>query len=138
MTQTIDRVRTKIEGPGQVFEFDSSAEKAAEGPIATLLTPLAQGPGGAEFSFKMDGRGQLSDIKVPQKLLDSLSQAGPAAAAGGMFSEEGMKNLISQSSLSLPEGARREGDELEAAIQGPLADDRHLADGQDLHLRRRR
>ena len=27
MTQTIDRVRTKIEGPGQVFEFDSDAAR---------------------------------------------------------------------------------------------------------------
>ena len=64
---------------------------------------------GAEFSFKMNGRGQLTDIKVPQKLLESLRQAGPAAAAGGMFSEEGMKNLISQSSLSLPEGTVEKG-----------------------------
>jgi hypothetical protein len=109
MTQTIDRVRTKIEGPGQVFEFDSSAEKAPEGPIATLLTPLLKALVGAEFSFKMDGKGQLTDIKVPQKLLDTLRQAGPAAAAGGVFSEEGMKNLISQSSLALPEGTVEKG-----------------------------
>jgi len=120
MTQTIDRVRTKIEGPGQVFEFDSSAEKAPEGPIATLLTPLLKALVGAEFSFKMDGRGQLSDIKVPQKLLDSLKQAGPAAAAGGMFSEEGMKNLISQSSLSLPEGDVEKGANWKQQSKVPL------------------
>ena len=75
---------------------------------------------GAEFSFKMDGRGQLTDIKVPQKLLDSLRQAGPAAAAGGMFSEEGMKNLISQSSLSLPEGAVEKGTNWKQQSKVPL------------------
>ena len=64
---------------------------------------------GAEFTFKMSGRGELSEIKVPQKLVDSLRQAGPAAAAGGMFSEEGMKNLISQSSLTLAEGPLEKG-----------------------------
>jgi hypothetical protein len=109
MTQTIDRVRTKIEGPGNTFEFDSDAEKAPEGQIASLLVPLLKSLVHAEFSFKMNGRGELSEIKVPQKLLDSLRQAGPAAAAGGMFSEEGMKNLISQSSLSLPEGSLDKG-----------------------------
>jgi hypothetical protein len=103
MTQTIDRVRTKIQGPGEPFEFDSESGKAPEGQIAALLTPLLKSLVGAEFSFKMSGRGELSEIKVPQKLLESLRKAGPAATAGGMFSEEGMKNLISQSSLSLPE-----------------------------------
>ena len=49
-----------------------------------------------------------------------------------------MKNLISQSSLSLPEGAVEKGTNWKQQSQGPLADDRHAADGQDLHLRRRR
>jgi hypothetical protein len=101
LTQVIDRVRTKVEGPGTAFEFDSQAEKAPEGPIASVLTPLLKALVGAEFSFKMNARGELSDVKVPQKLIESLKNAGPAAG-GGMFSEEGLKNLISQSSLSLP------------------------------------
>ena len=64
---------------------------------------------GAEFTFKMNARGELTDIKVPRKLLESLRQASPAATAGGMFSEEGLKNLIGQSSLALPEGPQEKG-----------------------------
>jgi hypothetical protein len=109
LSQTIDRVRTKVEGPGNSFDYDSQGGKEPEGQIASLLTPLLKALVGAEFTFKMSGRGELSDIKVPQKLLDSLRQAGPAATAGGMFSEEGMKNLISQSSLTLPEAALEKG-----------------------------
>jgi hypothetical protein len=109
MTQTIDRVRTKIQGPGDTFEFDSNSGKAPEGRIAELLTPMLKSLVGAEFSFKMNGRGELSEIKVPQKLLDSLRQAGPAASAGGMFSEEGLKNLISQSSLTMPDTPLEQG-----------------------------
>jgi len=109
LSQTIDRVRTKVEGPGNSFEFDSQAGKAPEGQIAALLTPMLKALVGAEFTFKMNGRGELSEIKVPQKLLDSLRQAGPAASASGMFSEEGMKNLISQSSLTLAEGPLEKG-----------------------------
>ncbi|MGD0043661.1 MAG: DUF6263 family protein [Isosphaeraceae bacterium] len=109
LSQTIDRVRTKVEGPGNSFEFDSQAGKDPEGQIASLLTPMLKALVGAEFTFKMNGRGELSEIKVPQKLLDSLRQAGPAANASGMFSEEGMKNLISQSSLTLAEGPLEKG-----------------------------
>ena len=109
LSQTIDRVRTKVEGPGNSFEFDSQAGKDPEGQIAAMLTPMLKALVGAEFTFKMNGRGELSEIKVPQKLIESLRQAGPAANAGGMFSEEGMKNLISQSSLTLAEGALEKG-----------------------------
>jgi len=109
LSQTIDRVRTRVEGPGNSFEFDSQAGKDPEGQIASLLTPMLKALVGAEFTFKMNGRGELSEIKVPQKLLDSLRKAGPAANASGMFSEEGMKNLISQSSLTLAEGPLEKG-----------------------------
>ncbi|HMF36918.1 MAG TPA: DUF6263 family protein [Isosphaeraceae bacterium] len=110
LSQTIDRVRIKVEGPGNSFEFDSQAGKDPEGPIASQLTPMLKGLVGAEFTFKMNGRGELSEIKVPRKLLDSLRQAGPPANAGGMFSEEGMKNMISQSSLTLAEGPLEKGE----------------------------
>ncbi len=109
LSQTIDRIRTKVEGPGSSFEFDSQTGKEPEGQIASMLTPMLKALVGAEFTFKMSGRGELSEIKVPQKLIDSLRQAGPAANAGGMFSEEGMKNLISQSSLTLAEGPLEKG-----------------------------
>ncbi len=100
MSQTIDRVRTKVQGPGNSFEFDSQGGKEPEGQVASMLAPMLKALVGAEFTFKMNGRGELSEIKVPQKLIESLRNAGPGAS-GGMFSEEGMKNLISQSSLTL-------------------------------------
>ncbi len=109
LSQTIDRIRTKVEGPGSSFEYDSQAGKDPEGQIASMLTPMLKALVGAEFTFKMNGRGELSEIKVPPKLIDSLRQAGPAASAGGMFSEEGMRNLISQSSLTLAEGPLEKG-----------------------------
>jgi Family of unknown function (DUF6263) len=102
MSQTIDRVRMKVDGPGGAFEFDSQTGKVPEGPVATLLAPLLKSLVGAEFTLKMTARGELNDIKVPPKLVESLRQANPAATAGGMFSEEGLKSLIGQSSLALP------------------------------------
>jgi Family of unknown function (DUF6263) len=109
MSQTIDRVRMKVDGPGGGFEFDSQAGKAPEGPAANLLAPLLKTLVGAEFTLKMNARGELSDIKVPPTLVESLRKASPAASAGGMFSEDGLKNLIGQSSLALPEASLEKG-----------------------------
>ena len=109
LSLTIDRVRIKVEAPGNSFEFDSQAGKDREGQIASPVIPMLKALVGAELTFKMNGRGELSEIKVPQKLLDALRQAGPAANAGGMAPEEGMKNMISQSSLTLAEGPLEKG-----------------------------
>jgi hypothetical protein len=120
MSQTIDRVRTKVDAPGNTFEFDSQSGKNPEGPIAGMLAPMLKALVGAEFSFKMNGRGELSDIQVPKQLLESLGKAGPAAAAGGMFSEEGLKNLISQSSLILPENRLEKGESWKQPARVPV------------------
>jgi hypothetical protein len=109
LSQTIDRVRTKVDSPGAAFEFDSQSDKVPEGQVASLLTPLLKALVNAEFTFKMNARGELSDIKVPKKLIDTLKTAGPEATGGSMFSEEGLKNLISESSLVLPEGPVEKG-----------------------------
>lgn len=103
LTQTITRVRTKIEsGLIAAFEFDSNEAKDPEGPIAANLAPLLRALVGAEFAFKMTPEGELTDIKVPAKVLDALKKSGTLGGNTGMFSEEGMKNMVRESSLALP------------------------------------
>jgi hypothetical protein len=102
MAQTLDRVRTKIESAFGALEYDSAAGKDPEGPIAAGVVPLLKALVGAKFRYKMNPQGELSDVKVPDGLVQKLKEAGPAAANVSMFSEEGLKNLINQSSLSLP------------------------------------
>jgi hypothetical protein len=102
MTQTIDRVRTKIESAFGAFEYDSQAEKAPEGPIAASLVPLLKALVGAQFAFKISPQGELTDIRVPEQVTKALREAGPAGGAAGMFSEDGLKNMIAESSLALP------------------------------------
>jgi hypothetical protein len=102
VTQTIDRLQTKIEMPGAAFEYDSKADKAPEGPIAAAVVPMLKALVGARFEFKMTPRGELSDVKIPESLVKALKEAGPAAS-GGMFTEDGLKNMIHESSLALPD-----------------------------------
>jgi hypothetical protein len=103
IVQTIERVVDKADGPFGKYEFDSKAGKEPEGPIAASRVPLFKALIGAPIAFKLSPQGEPSEVKVPEKLTEALKQAGPAAAAAAqLFSEEGLKNLILQTSLIVP------------------------------------
>ncbi|SIO45478.1 hypothetical protein SAMN05444166_4868 [Singulisphaera sp. GP187] len=102
LTQTVTRVRTKIEAAFGTFEFDSQASKDPEGPVAAGLVPLLRALVGAEFSFKMNAQGEMSDVKVPEKVLETIKKSGALGGNSGMFSEDGLKNMVIESGLAVP------------------------------------
>lgn len=102
MTQTIDRLQTKIESPFALFEYDSKADKAPEGAIAAGVVPTLKALAGSTFEYAMSPQGEPTDVKVPDGLIKALKEAGPTAGGVGMFSEDGLKNMIHESSLILP------------------------------------
>jgi len=102
---TIDRMRTRIESALGAFAYDSKDAKVPEGPIASALVPTLKAIVGAPFPFKVNPQGELSDVKVPEKVAQALRDAGPAmSGSNSTFSEEGLKNMIIQSSLAVPGG----------------------------------
>ncbi|GAC1450875.1 MAG: hypothetical protein NVSMB9_35640 [Isosphaeraceae bacterium] len=103
MIQSIDRVKTKIESPFGAIEYDSKADKAPQGAIAAGVVPILKALVGSKFQYKISPQGELTDVKVPEGLVKALKEAGPAGAAGSnMFSEEGLRNMIRESSLVFP------------------------------------
>ena len=102
MVLSIDRMQTKIESPFGPVEYDSKSTKQPEGAIAAGVIPVYKTLIGAKFKYKISPNGELSDIQVPEGLMKSLREAGPTANAG-MFSEDGLKNMIRESSLLIPE-----------------------------------
>ncbi len=103
LVQTIERVVDKADGPLGKFEYDSKSGQEPQGPIAASRVPLFKAIVGAPITFKMNAQGEPSDVKVPEKLTRSLREAGPAAAAASqLFSEEGLKSLILQTTLVVP------------------------------------
>ena len=101
IVQTFDRIRTSIDSPVAQISYDSRDGKAPEGQFGALgqvMSALA----GAEISFKISPLGEVSDVKLPEKMLESLKSMPGAAAAGSMLSEESIKKLITQSILTLP------------------------------------
>lgn len=105
MAQTIDRLKTRVESPFGAFEYDSQDEKKPEGPIAAQVVPMVKTLVGATFRFKMSPRGELSDVQVPDSLIKSLKEASQNNSNVGMFSEDGLKNMIHESSLVIPADA---------------------------------
>jgi len=101
MTQTIDRVRASAASPFGKFSFDSKEA----GDAASAAGPLFKMLVGAEFTSKLSPRGELSDIKLSDKLLAILRGDNEPAGAQGQFSEEGLKNMLSQMVFPLPEAA---------------------------------
>jgi Family of unknown function (DUF6263) len=110
LVQTIERVVDKTDGPLGKFEYDSKSGQEPRGPIAATRVPLFKAMVGAPITFKINAQGEPSDVKVPERLTRSLREAGPAAAAAGqLFSEEGLKGLILQTSLVVPKEDLSEG-----------------------------
>jgi hypothetical protein len=121
LTQKIDQFRQKMEMPGgQGFEFDSKEGKKPEGPIGQLVGPLFAAMVGAEFSFKMNPQGETSDTKVSEKLMEAIKGNPTLAQMGGMFSEEGLKNMIQQSSVSFPKEAISKGKSWDKTVEVKL------------------
>ena len=110
MSQTFDRVRLTMDSPGGKMQFDSKEGKAPDGPGGASIAELYKGLIGAEISFSMNSRGEISDVEVPTKLTEAMKNSPAAAGAGDMFTAEGMKRMISQSGLTLPEKAATKGE----------------------------
>jgi hypothetical protein len=103
IAQTVDRIRTKIEpSVGKAFEFDSKEAEQPTGLIAAQVVPTLKALAGTTFLYKLSPQGEPSDIKVPESLIKSLKDSSKAAPKGGMFSEEGFKNMIKEMSFVLP------------------------------------
>lgn len=109
LRQTVARFRTKMEMPGNNIEYDSKDGKKPDGPVGALVGPLFEAMVGSEFNFKMAADGKVSDVKFSDKLANALKGNPILAQMGGMFSEEGMKSMMQQSSIPLPTEAVMKG-----------------------------
>ncbi len=99
MSQKIDRVRVSGASGGNKFSSDSKEAGDAAGIAGPLFNMLV----GAEFTSKMNPRGELTEIKLSDKLLATLKGNNEPAGAQGQFSEEGLKNMLTQMVIPLPE-----------------------------------
>jgi hypothetical protein len=109
VVQRFDRLRLTMGSPRAKIEYDSKDGKQT-GRVGKTLGPIMEALAGAEFSLTMDDRGQISDVKIPEKLSEALKKIpGGGLGEGELFSEEGIKHMIGEASLILPEGTATKG-----------------------------
>lgn len=110
MSQTIDRMRMDMtSGAGGVnIKLDSADKKKPEG-LSAMIAPLLDGMVGKPVAMKITARGEISDVKLPQEMLDAFKKVPGAEQLGALFSEDGFKQMTSQGMLTLPEEAVTEG-----------------------------
>ncbi len=137
IAQTIDRIRTTIVTPSGQIAYDSKEGTEPEGPFAAIA-PILRALSGSEIAFTMDPRGEVTEVTLPPKVVETITNmpnapgGTPSSTEGGakksdasnsnpMFSEEGIKKMIAQSTLALPEKTLTPGDQWSSttAIQTP-------------------
>ncbi len=102
VTQSVDRVQMDMQAPGQQeMHYDTDSDDAPAG-FAAMLVPLYKAMTAEPFGMTMSSRGEIKDLKMSEALIKSMKAVPGAAMLGEMFSDEGFKNMMQQSSLILP------------------------------------
>ena len=112
LEQTIDRIQIGMNSPlaGQI-SYDSSTSEVPEGPLGAFMGPMITGMLHQSFKLKVSPTGEVSDIQLPEKLVAafakqaevSQNRRGGLGIGGNAFDEKGIKELIEQAVLPLPE-----------------------------------
>jgi len=101
LTLSIDRFRYSMEGEGQKVAYDSRDGKLPEGPYGQAYGPIFAAMAGPQLNFKMSPQGEITEVKLAEKLLERLRNM-PGGPAGGQFQEETIKQMFTHSTLLLP------------------------------------
>jgi hypothetical protein len=102
ITQSIDRVRMKVDAPGgQGFEYDSDAEEPAAG-MAALISPMFEAMTAGEYEVTMTPRGEVRSIHIPEEVAKEIEHGPGGETAGGEDAVERFKSMVAQGALVLP------------------------------------
>jgi hypothetical protein len=102
LDQKIERMRMTIDAGGTKIEVDTASDKTPENQAA-MIAPLLKAITAGSFRVTMSSRGEISDVVVPEEMVEALKNAPGAAMMGDLASEEGFKRVVSQASFAFPE-----------------------------------
>jgi hypothetical protein len=118
--QTIERIKMSVAAPSSIdFQYDSASGEEPSGTTAAKVMPLLTALVGAEFEMSMSPRGEVLEVKVPERVSEALQKSAGAGELGEMFTEAGFKKLVQQASPTFPEGDLEPGREWTQVIQLP-------------------
>jgi hypothetical protein len=122
MSQTIDRVRMEVKSAqgaqGQTLKYDSADKEAPTG-LGAQLAPMMEALVGKAMTMRVTPRGEISDFKVPEEMLAGFKKGPGMEQLGGIFSEQGLKQMASQGMLKFPEEEVATGDSWNTSVEIP-------------------
>lgn len=108
MAQVVDRVQFQSEGgPFGAVQFDSSSSEVVDSPLVKSMADVFKKIVGQEFGVTMQPTGKVQDVTVPAGLLKALTDSGPAGSA---MNEDTLKQMMTQSAVTLPATPIKMGD----------------------------
>lgn len=106
LIQTIEQAKLKMTAPGiGDVEYDSASKEEPQG-VAAKLSETFKPMLGVPFEQKMNSRGKVLDVKVPEKAFEGIKK-NPMLKS--LFSEKTMSEMIGKVSPELPEEAIKAG-----------------------------
>jgi hypothetical protein len=109
--QQITRMKMSMQGaPGLSVEYDSASKDPPQG-LAASMAPLFKALTENSFKGKLAPSGAILSVEIPKEFTDKLKSSPQAAILGNLFTEDGIKDLMRNSAMTLPDGDSAEGDE---------------------------
>jgi hypothetical protein len=102
VTYKIDGMKMSMSGPMGNMEYDSKSDKEPEGMIA-MAAPLFKAMTGAPITMTVSPRGEISNVKLPDKLKEEFESIGGGQM--NFFSEDQLKQMMNNGYFELPKEA---------------------------------
>jgi hypothetical protein len=74
---------------------------------------------GKAITMRITPSGEISDFEVPEDMLAAIKKTPGIERMGGMFSEEGLKQMMAQGMMKFPLGEVAKGDSWNASMEMP-------------------
>jgi hypothetical protein len=113
---TIDRLQLNVDSPIEVVEYDSAGLiPGEESTLWPSVKPRVEALIGSEMIVTLDRQGKVSDIKFTDAVAEALNAESPNPQVqrfmAGVFDTAGIKQMIKQVFVPLPDGSVKVGTE---------------------------
>jgi hypothetical protein len=102
LDQKIDRMRMTILAGGQKVDVDSAAKEEPKNQAA-MLAPMLKAFTAKPFKVTMTPQGKITEVEVPDEMVEALKNTPGGAALGDMATPEGFKKMVTQAEFAMPE-----------------------------------
>jgi hypothetical protein len=105
VTTKFTRAKMDIKGPFAVTLDSANLKAADDNLIAKMMSGVVKTLSKVEFTATQKANGEMTDMKVPEAVLKEFRASPIGALAGDLFSDESLKQMMTQGGIVLPKEA---------------------------------